>query len=100
MSARVIRALVGLVLLVGVVVTGVYAVEADKEVRILCGLFKPGTSEREMDRIVGTASFLEVVETRETGQTLRVVHSRWNLGRTGCRVRLDDGVIVANEGWD
>jgi hypothetical protein len=81
------------------VAVGLYAVEADKEVRILCGLFKPGMSEREMDRVLGTADFLQVVETREPGQTVRVVHSRWNLGRTGCEVGLADGAVVSNEVW-
>ncbi len=94
-----IRVLVSLILLGGAVVVGLYAVEADKEVRILCGLFKPGTPEREMDRIVGTANFLQVVETNEFGETVRVVHSRWNLGLRGCRVKLDDGVIVSYESW-
>ncbi|MEE4175575.1 MAG: hypothetical protein V2I57_15100 [Xanthomonadales bacterium] len=100
MNPRLFRFLVLSLLLIGVVVTGVYAVEADKEVRILCGLFKPGTSEREMDRILGTASFLDVVETRESGQTVRVVHSRWNLGRNGCRVVLADGALVSRQDWD
>ena len=95
-----IRVLVLLILLAGGVMVGLYAVEADKEVRILCGLFKPGTSEREMDRIVGTANFLQVVETREYGETIRVVHSRWNVGYRGCRVKLDDSVIVGNETWN
>ena len=100
MSSRAIRFLVLLILLAGGVVVGLYAVEADKEVRILCGLFKPGTPEREMDRIVDTANFLQVVETREFGETIRVVHSRWNLGYRGCRVKLDGSVIVGNEVWN
>ena len=95
-----IRVLVLLILLAGGVMVGLYAVEADKEVRILCGLFTPGTSEREMDRIVGTANFLQVVETREYGETVRVVHSRWNLGYRGCRVKLDGGVIAGNQTWN
>jgi hypothetical protein len=89
-----------LFLVLGGVALGLYAVEADKEVRILCGLFKPGTPEREMDRIVATANFLQVVETSEFGETVRVVHSRWNLGYRGCRVKLDDGVITGNETWN
>ncbi len=100
MSSRAIRFLVLLILLAGGFLVGLYAVEADKEVRILCGLFKPGTPEREMDRIVGTANFLQVVETREYGETIRVVHSRWNVGYRGCRVKLDDGVIIGNEPWN
>jgi hypothetical protein len=99
MNARVLRLAILLLLALGGAALGFYGVEADKEVRILCGLFTPGTPEREMDRIVGTANFLQVVETNEFGETVRVVHSRWNLGLRGCRVKLDDGVIVGNETW-
>ena len=95
-----IRVLVSLILLGGAVAVGLYAVEPDKEVRILCGLFKPGTPEREMDRILGTANFLDVVETSENGQRLRVVSSRWNLGRNGCQVALADGLIAGNPPWE
>lgn len=100
MSPRIARLLILLILAVGVGALGVNAVEADKEARILCGLFKPGTSEREMDRILATANYLQVVETREFGETVRVVHTRWNLGRTGCRVTLGGGQVVSNETWD
>lgn len=100
MNARLFRFVVLLILLGGAVVVGLYAVEADKEARILCGLFEPGMSEREMDRVLGTAEFLQVVDTRERGQILRVVHTRWNLGRTGCRVTLMDGAVVSNAPWE
>ena len=94
MSSRAWR----IVILIGLVLAGavaaVYAVEADKEVRILCGLFKPGTPEAEMDRIIGTANLLRVEETREDERKVREVYSRVNLGRNGCRVTLAEGEVV------
>lgn len=80
MSPRTIRMLVLLILAAGIGVVGVYADEADKEARILGGLFKPGMPEREMDRIMTTAEFPQVAETRAFGETVRVVHTRWNAG--------------------
>ena len=100
MSSKTIRLLVMLVLAVGIGVVGLYAVEAHKEARVLCGLFKPGTSEREMDRVLATANWLQTVDTREYGQTVRVVHSRWNVGMAGCRVVLENGGIASNESWN
>ncbi len=81
-------------LILAIAVGAVYAVEADKEVRILCGLFKPGTPEAEMDRIIGTASFLQVEEIREDERRVREVSSLVNLGRNGCRVTLAEGEVV------
>jgi hypothetical protein len=100
MNSRFFRFLVLALLLIGVVVTSVYALEADKEVRILCGLFQPGLSETEMDRILGTAHFLRVDEPVEGQRGLREVYSAWNLGRNGCRVELADGLIIGSEAWN
>lgn len=83
----------------GGVVWGIYAVEADKEVRILCGLFQPGTPQGEIDRILGTANLLRVEESENRGILVRKVHSRLNLGRNGCYVELENGVTRSLERW-
>ncbi len=100
MSSRFFRNLVLLLLAAGAGALGFYAVEADKEVRILCGMFRPGTAEAEMDRILGTAHFLRVDESAEGQRELREVYSAWNLGRNGCRVALAGGVVVSSEAWN
>ncbi len=100
MSTRIVRGAILLLLLLGIGAAGVYAVEADKEVRVLCGMFRPGTAEAEMDRIFGTANFLRVDESVEGQRELREVYSAWNLGRNGCRVALAGGVVVSSEAWN
>ena len=112
MNPRIVSAAIALVLVLGGVVLGVYAVEADKEVRILCGLFRPGTSEAEMDRILGTANLLRVEETLDESardlpcespggeRRVREISSRWNLERNGCRVVLAEEVVVSNQAWE
>jgi len=100
MSPRIARILILMILALGAGALAVYAMEADKEVRILCGLFQPGTPKSEMDRILGTAHFLDVVESFEDGRRLRVISSRWNMGRNGCRVGLADGVVVSKQDWE
>ena len=100
MSTRIVRGAILLLLLLGIGAAGVYVVEADKEVRILCGLFRPGTPEAEMDRILGTANFLRIDESVEGQRDLREVYRGWYVGRHGCRVGRAGGVIVSSEAWD
>lgn len=100
MNPRFVRAVILLLLLGAGIALGAYAVEADKEARVLCGLFRPGTAEAEMDRIIGTAHFLQVVETLEGERRVREVSTPWNLRSYGCRVRLANGAVVGKEAWD
>lgn len=100
MSSNVIRKLIVLLFLAGAGVTGFYAFEADKEVDILCGLFKRGTTEAELNRIIGTASFLKVDETREDQRRVLDVYSQWNFGRNGCRVYVANGAVARNDTWN
>ena len=78
---------------------GVYAVEADREVRVLCGLFQPGTPRAEMDRILSTAHFLRVEQSGEGDSLVRTVYSRVNLGRNGCVVEVDGGAVRSLQRW-
>lgn len=97
MSSRFIRAVILLLLVGAGIALGAYAVEADKELRVLCGLFRPGTPEAELDRIVGTAHFLRVAEFIEGERRVREVYSPWNLRTYACRVSLAGGVVAGNE---
>ena len=99
MTPRAQRLVIAALLVIGGAVWSVYAVEADKEGRILCGLFQPGTPQREMDRILGTANLLRVEESQADGRLSRKVYSRLNLGRNGCRVVLAEGRIQRLEHW-
>jgi hypothetical protein len=87
------------ILLVAGLVWGIYAVESDREVRVLCGLFQPGTPRAEMDRILSTAHFLRVEESREADILARTIYSRINLGRNGCVVELAGGVVRHTRAW-
>lgn len=100
MNARIVRIVIALLLIGGGVAVGIYASEADKEVRVLCGMFRPGTFEVEMDRVLGTAQFLEFEESVVGDRRIRVIHTPWNLGRNGCRVELKGGVVSSNQSWD
>lgn len=45
---------------VGLLVAGIYANEAEKEVRILCSMLQPGTSLAALERFLETAELLSV----------------------------------------
>ncbi len=87
--------------------------ETEKEIRVLCSMLVPGTTEAGMTRILDTGNFLRyrwvdpgeagggsntgkagsAADTHQGAGDLRVlvVRSPWNLGLSRCRVHLDDG---------
>ena len=88
MSGRVQRwvavALVGF----GVLVAGIYANEARKEVRILCGLFTPGSTLERVERILDTANLLHVTAEVSGGYRHLEISSWYNLRMSSCSVEL------------
>lgn len=94
---RVGVALAVLVLILGCAVGTVYWFEADKEVRILCGVLPEGTPRAEVIRVLGTANLLTV----EPGAGLESAdeisfRARANLGTSRCQLTLaDDSVRTA-----
>ena len=66
-----VRLVAGAALLSAALYAAVYWVEAEKEVRILCGLSGAGTPAAEVDRLYGTANLLTLARDTETApQTL------------------------------
>jgi hypothetical protein len=71
--------------------------EADNEIRILCGLFPPGTPRAEVDRTLATGHFLQAREAAGADRTVTIVFdSPWNLWTRRCAVTLEDGAVVAS----
>jgi len=74
----------------------VYWVEAEKELRILCGLSRAGTSAVEIDRLFGTANLLEIARTDQVEGARLVVSSVHNAHASGCVLELRRGVVTAS----
>lgn len=84
-------------LLSALLAAGIFANEAHKEVRILCALFKPGTSQGTVDRILATRK-LSHVSTETAGAHKRLEISSWfNFRLTGCSVTLEEEVVTVSE---
>jgi hypothetical protein len=89
-----VRLAAGAALLGAALYAAVYWVEAEKEVRILCGLSRPGTPAAEIDRLYGTATLLTLARDSVAGaSTLRASSAR-NLRVNVCTVRLAGGVVT------
>lgn len=89
---------VALLVLAGMVAT-VFWSEAEKEVRILCGLMTPSTPAAEVTRILGTANRLEV---KPAGVDPAVAPALTfdapaNLRSSRCEVALADGRVTTAE---
>ena len=76
------------------VVAGVYANEAAKEVRILCGLFKPGNTLASVEQILGTANLLHVETAMSKGYRHLEISSWYNFRMTGCSVKIEDDLVT------
>lgn len=84
-------------LLSALLAAGIFANEAGKEVRILCSLFKPGTSQGRVDSILATARLLHV-STETAGAHKHLEISSWfNFRLTGCSVTLEEEVVTVSE---
>lgn len=91
-----VAALVATLILGGATGT-VYWFEADKEVRILCGLMAAGTPRSEVTRILGTAHLLEVHPAGVDPATAVALSfdAPANLRTTRCDLTLGDGGVGA-----
>ena len=69
--------------------------EADKEVRILCGLMAPGTPRSEVARILGTANLLDVHPegVDPMAATALTFDAPANARTTRCRLALDEAGV-------
>lgn len=76
-----------LVAMLGVVVAGVYWIEAEREIRILCGMMKPGTTTADMERMLGTRRHSNV-RTDAEGGVIRLT-SWQNFHTSECTITTD-----------
>lgn len=94
----IVAASVAILTLASAVAT-VYWFEADKEVRILCGLMVAGTPRAEVDRMLGTANLLEIqpagVEVATAGAL--AFEAPANLRTTRCDVSFSGGGVATGE---
>ena len=84
-------------MLLALLVAGVYAAEAGKEVRILCSLFTPGTSQARVDRILSTAKLSHIATETAGAHKHMEIRSWFNLRLTGCSVTLEEEVVTESE---
>lgn len=86
--------------------------EAEKEIRILCGMLPAGTAEAEVIRTLNTGNLLRYgsVEragpepgplpsndrVRDGGYSEILVESPWTLGTLECRLSLAEGVVTGS----
>jgi hypothetical protein len=92
------RIAVGGLALVATLWLTIYWVEAEKEIVVLCGLSRVGTTAAEVQRLHGTAS-LATLRADSAGPrvTTRIASAR-NLGMSACTVTVDDTVVAADYG--
>lgn len=77
-----------------VIVAGIFASEAEKEVRILCSMFEPGSSLARVEEILDTGNLLHI-STEVSGEYRHLEISSWfNLRLTGCSVQIDRGFVT------
>lgn len=97
MRGSVRRLVAGSMILIATLWTLVHWVEAEKEVLVLCALSGPGTTEAELQRLVGTAALTRLADdTVVADRTVRMSSGR-NLSLTGCTVAVEDGVVIHRE---
>lgn len=91
----IVAAAVGLFVFAGMVAT-VFWSEAEKEVRILCGLMAPATPASEVARILGTANRLEVHPAGVDPATAAALSfdAPANLGASRCEVALTNAAVT------
>jgi hypothetical protein len=88
---------VSIILIVGTIITAmVFANEARKEVKYLCGNFAPGVLQKEVIRQLNTGSFLHYAEEATDSGTVIRVSSRLTLGLAKCDVYLNKNGEVLN----
>ncbi|HKI74886.1 MAG TPA: hypothetical protein VJ998_09595 [Pseudomonadales bacterium] len=91
-----VRAIATVAALLAILTAGIYTNEAEKEVRILCSLFKPGITLDEVERILATANLLHVQAARSNGHHHLEVTSWYNLKLTSCTVLIEDGFVKSS----
>jgi hypothetical protein len=89
------RIAVGVVALVATLWVTIYWVEAEKEIVVLCGLSRVGTSAAEVQRLHGTASLATLRVDRAGPRVTTRLSSARNLGLSACTVTVDDTVVAA-----
>jgi hypothetical protein len=72
----------------------VKAVEAEKEVRILCSMVYPGQPESAVYRIFDTVEHSRLRAEGESASTRLHLSSIHNLWSTRCDVRLERGEVI------
>ena len=112
-----LRASLALVLFLATAYPVVLWTEAEKEVRILCSMLPPGTSEAEVIRVLNTGNLLRYgpeegrvgsepdstpipfrPRTGEQGGGRALsVTSPWALGTLKCRLTLEEGAVAGND---
>ncbi len=79
----------GLVLLLGALWAVVHAVEAEKEVRILCRGVTAGQQWSEVEALFGTGEYVERIPIGPSGSRSFVARSNANLGLSSCTVLFE-----------
>lgn len=98
MLSRILNIVLIVILFLAFIVGTFFWFEAEKEVRILCSMFRPGQTEEQLSRTLDTGNLLEYRTLSQNEATQILVDSPYTLGTSRCRVYLSsEGRVVTSD---